>query len=188
MNTLKWIGWVAAAALVVLTAGCHNDYSASHAPQLHGEVFPADGDARSVWDTRTAQAASGARQDATLYAADFDQRGLNSLGQQKLELMLADEQPTEPLTVFLDLPSYASIANDRQAVTAYLKDRGLQDTQIAVKDGPNPHAFGSAADAITNLHTLQGPAPAQSGMAGASTPVPQGATSPGNPQPTYSSH
>jgi len=189
MNTLKWIGWVTVAALVVLTAGCHHDYPANRAPLLHGEVFPAEGDTRSVWEVRAAQAASGARHDATLYAAHFDEAGLNSLGQQKLDLMLSDEQPIAPLIVYLDLPSDASVDSDRQAVTTYLKERGLQDTQIAIRDGANPHAASSAADAITNLHALQAPVPTPSATAGPSVPVPQqGATSPGNPQPTYSSH
>jgi hypothetical protein len=189
MNTLKWIGWMAAAALVVLTAGCHNGNPPRPAPLLHGEAFPADSDTRSVWDVRAAQAAAGARQDATLHAVHFDQAGLNSLGLQKLDLMLSDEQPTAPLIVYLDLSSDASIDADRQAVAAYLRDRGLQDNQIAIRDGANPHAMSSAADAVTNLHAMESPAPAQSGTPGSSVPVPQqGATSPGNPQPTYSSH
>ena len=186
MRTLKWLGWVAAAAMIVLTAGCHHDH-----PQtvlLHGEDFPGDNDSRSIWEIHSAQAAAGARQDATLYAVHFDEAGLNSLGQQKLDLMLADEQPSQPLVVYLDLPADATAQKDHQSVADFLKSRGLEDSQIALKDGPNPHTGSSAAKAVANLHAMQAGPAAQSATPGSSTPVNQNATSAGNPQPTYSSH
>jgi hypothetical protein len=187
MQKLKWIGLIAAAAVVAMTAGCHRHDMNSNVV-LHGEDFPADNDTRAVWQIRAAQAAAGAREDATLYGVHFDDGGLNSLGQRKLELMLADEQPVEPLIVYLDLNSDAAADKDRQSVAAYLKDRGLQDSQIALKDGPNPHAGHSAARALANLQALDaGPNP-QSGTPGSSIPVSQNATSSGNPQPTYTSH
>jgi hypothetical protein len=197
MNVLKWIGWATAAVLVVLTAGCHNhdnasDDAARPLPERHGEVFQPDSDTRAVREVNTAQAAAGARQDATLYAVHFDPAGLNSLGRRKLDLMLADETPAEPLTVYLDLPAGTKdqdVQNDRQSVLAYLKDRGLQDSQIALADGPNPRAAASAADAVANLHAMNaGNQNAQSGTPGSSSAVSQNATSAGNPQPTYSSH
>lgn len=187
MQKLKWIGLVAAAALVVLTAGCHHDDSQNSTVLLHGELVP-DHDSSEVWQVRGAQAAAGAREDATLYAVHFDEAGLNSLGQQKLDLMLDAEQPAEPLIVYLDLPADSAAGKDRASVVAFLKDRGLQNSQIALKDGPNPHTASSAADAVTNLHTLQSGSNAQSGTPGASVPVNQNATSAGNPQPTYTSH
>lgn len=194
MNVLKWIGWAMAAALVVLTAGCHHnaDNAARPLPEMHGEAFAPDSDTRAVREVNAAQAAAGARQDATLYAVHFDGAGLNALGRHKLDLMLADETPAEPLVVYLDLPADTAAPaaqKNHQSVVAYLKDRGLQDSQIALVDGPNPRVSSSAADAMTNLHTLEaGNQNAQSGTPGAGTPVPQNATSAGNPQPTYSSH
>ncbi|HEY2585478.1 MAG TPA: hypothetical protein VGI81_06935 [Tepidisphaeraceae bacterium] len=194
MNVLKWIGWAMAAALVMLTAGCHHsaDNAARPLPEMHGEAFPPDSDTRAVLEVNTAQAAAGARQDASLYAVHFDATGLNSLGRRKLDLMLADETPAEPLVVYLDLPADTdapAAQKNRQSVVAYLKDRGLQDSQISLIDGPNPHVSASAADAITNLHAMESNNQnAQSGTPGNSTPVPQNATSAGNPQPTYSSH
>lgn len=187
MQKLKWIGVFAAAALVVLTAGCHHDDSQNSTVLLHGENIP-EHDASLAWDIRGAQAAAGARQDATLYAVHFDEGGLNSLGQQKLDMMLADEQPAEPLVVYLDLSADETVGKDRASVIAFLKDRGLQDAQIALKDGPNPHTASSAADAVANLHTLQSGGNPQSGTPGSSTPVSQNATSAGNPQPTFTSH
>lgn len=187
MQKLKWIGLFAAAALVVLTAGCHHDDSQNSTVLLHGEVIP-EHDASQVWQVRGAQAAAGARQDATLYGVHFDEAGLNSLGQQKLDAMLDAEEPAEPLLVYLDVPDHFSAEKDRASVIAFLKDRGLQDSQIALKDGPNPHTASSAADAMTNLHALQTGGNPQSGTPGSSIPVNQSATSSGNPQPTFTSH
>ena len=51
MQKLKWIGLFAAAALVVLTAGCHHDDSQNPAVLLHGEVIP-DHDSSEVWRIR----------------------------------------------------------------------------------------------------------------------------------------
>lgn len=187
MQRLKWIGLLAAAALVVLTAGCHHDDAQNTAALRHGEIVP-DHDSSEVWQIRGAQAAAGARADATLYAVHFDEAGLNSLGQQKLDLMLDAEQPAEPLFVYLDLPADSAAAKDRASVVDFLKDRGLQDSQIALKDGPNPHNASSAAEAMANLRSLQSGSNAQSGTPGSSIPVNQNATSAGNPQPTYTSH
>lgn len=190
MNMLKWIGWAMAAALVVLTAGCHSDNAARPAPELHGEAFPADTDSRAVREVNLAQAAAGARRDATLHAVHFDAQGLNSLGREKLDLMLAADVPAGPLVVYLDLPADAEAGKDHQSVVAYLKDRGLDESQIALKDGSNPRVSGSAADAVAALHAAEsnGQTP-QSGTPGASTPVPQNTATPaGNPQPTYTSH
>ena len=75
MQKLKWIGLLTAAALVILTAGCHQNDSQSSNVIIHGEDFPGDNDTRAVWQIRTAQAAAGARQDATLYAVHFDESG-----------------------------------------------------------------------------------------------------------------
>lgn len=188
MQKLKWLGMLAAAALVVLTAGCRHNEAQSSNVIIHGEDFPGDNDSRAIWQIRNAQAAAGARQDATLYAVHFDQGGLNSLGQQKLDLMLSDEQSAEPVVIYLDLRSDSASDKDRQAVIAFLKDRGLQDSQIALKDGPNPHAAHSASDAVNQLNALNGAEPVQSGTPGSSVPVSQNATSPGNVQPTYTSH
>ena len=102
--------------------------------------------------------------------------------------MLDAEQPAEPLIVYLDLPIDAAADKDHASVIAFLKDRGLQDSQIALKDGPNPHTTSSAADATASLHALQSGSNAQSGTPGQSIPVSQSATSAGNPQPTYTSH
>ncbi|HSU69304.1 MAG TPA: hypothetical protein VLJ39_20630 [Tepidisphaeraceae bacterium] len=182
MNIVKWIGWLAAAALVGMTAGCHHTQNPP-GPIVHGERFVPDSDRRAVSDVKLAQAASGARQDATIYPYHFDGTGLNPLGRRKLDLMLTDETPTEPLTVYLDLPAGTPAAQHRQVVAQYLRDRGLQNSQIDLRDGPNPRNNASAMDAVTGARTLQvqagspNPAVQQGNAPTSSVPNSQGSSS-----------
>ena len=82
----------AAALLAAATsAGCHNNHDNAGATS-HGERFPRDTDVRPVDRFAQVQSAAGARSDATLNGSHFDGRGgLNSLGRQKLDLMLRDD-------------------------------------------------------------------------------------------------
>jgi hypothetical protein len=179
MKKLNWINWVAAAAVLGLTTGCHssNNNPPPSTALIHGEGFPPDSDMRAVWNIRTAQAAAGARKDGSLYEMHFDSAGLNSLGQQKLDLMLADEEPADPLVIYLDLPASTLTDKDRLSVIAYLKDRGLPESQVSLKEGPNPRAAASAADASAGLQALQNPGAATPGAGGAPTASPSAAAS-----------
>ena len=178
MSKVSWFGWIAGVAVVALATGCHHP-----APDatLHGEVFPADGDARDVWNVAGAQAAAGARADATLHTSHFDEMGLNSLGEEKLNLMLACEDAAGPMVVYLDLPADAARDRDRDAVTAYLSDRGVPQSQISLKDGPNPHTMRSASEAANQLNTLNSPGSPATGVPAAAPPT-------SNVQPNYSNH
>src|SRR3954469_1495633 len=84
------------AALSTIT-GCRADSTASTEHKNRGEDFIAVGDHRAYNQAMLAQAASGARADATLYAYHFDAGNLNSLGQQKLSLMLQDDDAKTPM-------------------------------------------------------------------------------------------
>jgi hypothetical protein len=97
-----------------------------------------------------AQAASGARADAVLYNRHFDGPRLNSLGEQKLSLMLADDDAPDPLVVYVDTDEKAAAAAGRRAAVAtFLKDRGLRDDQVQVVFGDNPAARSSAAQHLS---------------------------------------
>ena len=122
---------------------------------VHGENYPPEGQPRAVYEVNAAQSAAGARADATLYAAHFNQAGLNSLGQQKLDLMLGADEPAQPLVVYFDLPSGASLDSAHNSVRNYLKTQGLGDSQIKLLDGPNPQMLHPAADAMAGLENLR---------------------------------
>jgi hypothetical protein len=186
MNIAKWIGWMTAGMVVVLTAGCHNqtDTTTTSAPLIHGELYVPDSERRDVQNVTLAQAAAGARKDATLYQCHFDSNGINSLGRQKLDLMLEDNAPVDPLVVYLDLPANGLVGQDRDSVIAYLEDRGLQESQVALKDGTNPNNAISAAEATASLHAMQASPQGAAATGGGSTPAASTSTAGGG----YQSH
>jgi hypothetical protein len=120
-----------------------------------------DDDARAVDRFTTAQTANAARTDATLRPFHFEGPELNSLGQQKLDLMTKAERGDSPLKVYLDLPQDADQGTRREAVLVYLKDQGLKDDQIAIEAGPNlnPDNLHPAAQSMKMLHLLDAGAP-----------------------------
>jgi hypothetical protein len=124
-----------------------------------GEAFRADDAPRTVHQFAEAQSASGARYDATLHPQHFDRAMLNSLGQEKLGLMLKDDEICDPLVVYLELPSNDLLAGRQDSVRVYLKDHGLDDKQIQLEVGPNPNARGPAGPGIAAKRLIDSGAP-----------------------------
>jgi hypothetical protein len=140
-NTLKCAAVVFGAALV----GCQTDKSSMT------EFFPPE-EEQAVRNVCEAQAASGARADATLQPFHFDEEKLNSLGEAKLDLMLKDDDAARPLVVYMNVPEKESVYNlRRDAVTRYLEDRGVVNEQIKFEAGPNPNARSLAATHLTRI-------------------------------------
>ena len=134
-----------------LAGGCQ-DQNKNLDPTLDG--FFVDTDAQTPIATRfaDAQAASGARADATLSRQHFDGPALNSLGQAKLALMLKDDDAASPMKVYLNTGEKDPAYKQReQSVAAFLKDKGLRDTQIELVAGPNPESTSPAARHLANL-------------------------------------
>src|SRR5205085_6193394 len=97
---------LAGALAIVTIAGCQRDRAGDRA-EIYGESFPADGEPRALDRFAQVQSAAAARTDATLGPEHFDGRGsLNSLGRQKLGLMLRDDDAA-PMVVYLNLPPTA---------------------------------------------------------------------------------
>ena len=152
---LALIGCAGGAALG-LAAGCGSSGSDK---AMHGELFPPDEAIRPVDRMVEVQSAAAARADATLNAYHFDQgAALNSLGRAKLDLMLRDDDDSLPLVVYLDVRD-ASGPTDKQrdAVRHYLADRGVAETQVELRDGPNLTYTRPARDGLRGLRRLEGP-------------------------------
>jgi hypothetical protein len=161
MIRISKIGLLAATAVLALTAGCHDS---GH--EVRRDGFVPDDQPRQLRNLINQQEAVGARKDGTLHACHFDSAGLNSLGTEKLDLMLSAEEPAAPLVVYLDIPDQQKMPNAHEAVAEYLKSCGLLENQLIVKDGPNPYAGYSAADASVSLRALTaGTGPAAAGGA-----------------------
>lgn len=141
--------WAMLTFVVLVLASCQNKEQ-SLDPTLTG-FFPEDtGEVRKPAQFAEVMAASGARADATLSKHHFDGNALNSLGEEKLALMLKDDHAPTPLTVYLNLDEKAATAKGRQAaVVDFLKDKGLTERQIEVVYGYNPSAWSPAADPLS---------------------------------------
>src|SRR5436189_3586772 len=129
--------WTLIALPLLMLASCQNkDYSAD--PTLEG-FFPEDvGEVHKTHQFSELMAASGARADAMLSSQHFDGGKLNSLGEEKLSLMLKDDDAPNPITVYLNVDDTAKTSKTRKtAVVEYLKDKGLTDQQIEVVYGDN---------------------------------------------------
>jgi hypothetical protein len=140
------------AGVVFLAVGCASQPKPDY---VHGEIPPPDDEPRQVNRMLEAQEAAGAGLDATLHPVHFDGDMLNSLGQQKLDLMLKDEHACCPLTVYVELPKDDPMIKGRtEAVALYLKDRGMSDDQFTIKIGPNLGYSSPAADSVRELRVL----------------------------------
>src|SRR4051794_9764012 len=135
----------AAVALTGAVAGCATDKS-----EPKDFIEPVDS-TRKVNQFITAQTSKGAREDATLHAVHFNGTTLNSLGKEKLALMIPDE-PDGDVVVYLNLPaSAASTAARHDDVAAYLKGLGVDEKHVKIQDGMNTDLGSPSASGLANL-------------------------------------
>ena len=158
---------LAGVAVVLGTAGCKGSHNGGEQVS-HGEQFIADGTPRSVDKFFNTQVASGARADSTLNPSHFDGNQLNSLGREKLRAMLKDDDACEPLTVYVNTPGTGETKARGEAVTAFLMDEGLLETQVQIKEGANPGSVTPAAKAMKAFAISDGDG---GSVVGAATPV-----------------
>ncbi|MDB5172227.1 MAG: hypothetical protein JWO87_3755 [Phycisphaerales bacterium] len=160
MNSTKKLQWLlgltAGAAMLAVAAGCQNKNKQPVSADVHGEVFRPAGDQRDIRRFTGTQASNGARADATLHAYHFDGPQLNSLGEERLDLMTRNYESSPPPIVYLDLAaSGPETAHRQESVALFLKDRGFKEDQIKLQLGYNPHSTSSAA---ASFAAEQGPA------------------------------
>jgi hypothetical protein len=150
--------WLFASVALGLAAGCSDQQGKEDPSYQHGENYlPDNGSARDEEKFIDITVANGARADGTLRSVHFTGTELNSLGTKKLDYMLAaDTGSATTLTVFIDLPKNDPAFDRRhEAVGAYLKSKGLKDTQLALVDGPNSKYTVPAAPGAKALDTFQ---------------------------------
>src|SRR5438270_2120835 len=95
---------LATAALLLLIGGCREAASQMDRDKA-GDAFPAEGDTRGYRRAMLAQEAAAARKDGMLYGYHFDGDRLNSLGQQKLSLMMRANDQAFPIVVYMNVPN-----------------------------------------------------------------------------------
>ena len=146
--------WIVAATTLLLLGGCQSSKD-NMAKQKANDEFSPDDDARSYRKFANAQEGVGARSDGMLYAYHFDGDHLNSLGAQKLSLMLKDNDQAFPVVVYMNVPDDDHLKARKDAVTLYMTDSGLQDEQVKFALGPNPHAASSAAKNLVRYNKTE---------------------------------
>jgi hypothetical protein len=177
--------WSVISFVLLVVASCQHRQEGLD-PTLEGFLAEDSGEVRKPAQFVDAQAASGARADATLSKQHFDGGRLNSLGEDKLSRMMKDDDATEPMRVYLNVNERDPASRPRrEAVIAFLKDGGLTDAQIEIAYGPNPENRSRASTHLSNLGKTETGAAAQSGggspaHAGEATPGQSGQATGGN--------
>jgi hypothetical protein len=158
--------------IALYSSGCEWNYNQQR--QAMGEFFPPNGEMRDVQRIERVQEASGAREDATLEPYHFDKGEVNSLGRQKLSLMIDDDDANNPLVIYLNVSGNDEFKAARQdSVVAYLKDQGLEEKQISFREGPNPATNHPAEESLIRMSkTETGPAAGNSGSSPGGTDEP----------------
>ncbi|HEY8668873.1 MAG TPA: hypothetical protein VIL86_19655 [Tepidisphaeraceae bacterium] len=168
MTTIKIL---TLSVLTISASACQNS-------RQHGEQFPTNDEVRTPSLFANKQAASGARNDATLYAYHFDGDSLNSAGEAKLDSMLHYGDNIPKVVVYLDLREKdAAVDAHRKAVEAYLKDCGVLENQLKIEVGSNPANHTPAAAGLNALSKMEGGS-ATSADANAVESAPAGAAAP----------
>ena len=178
MIEIRKVRWMLAAAVLAGAPGCHPH--ATQPPTARKDYFTVTAQAQNVRNVLGAQAAAGAAADSTLHPVHFDGPELNSLGEERLDLMLQGQETGQPLMVYLDLPEGPAQAQQHTNVVDFLKSRGLDESRIHVENGINPKSHNSAAESSKALQELKS-AKGGAGQQGA-TPAGQGTAGGGNVQ------
>jgi hypothetical protein len=70
--------------------------------------------------------------------------------------MVRDDDACEPLTVYLNMKGTGEVTPRREAVTAFLMDEGLLETQVQLKEGANPGSTTPSARGLKVLAASEG--------------------------------
>ncbi len=137
-------------AIVALAAmvGCQDNLQ-------HGETFDDTDHPTPIGLVAQAQAAAGAKADATLYDRHFRGDRLDPLGQAKLDLILKATAAGDAVPVYLDMPEDQANAR-RASVNAYLAKAGVPADKVELAVGPNPHGTTPTAYNLATVYKSEG--------------------------------
>lgn len=141
MNHMNRWMFVAGALAVLVLTGCAQTQQAS---ESRDDFFTPIDNTNAVKQMMNAQAASGAANDATLYAYHFTDGQLNSAGQAKLD-RIVDHGTAR--TIYLDLEGDASAPG--KAVSDYLAT--VASDEFRIETSHNPANTGSAGEGLEGL-------------------------------------
>ena len=116
------------------------------------DFFTAEKDSAQMKAFADEEATSAAIADSSLYPAYFTGSHLNSLGMQKLNLILKDSDRPEMTQIYL--ADGADSAEHRDAVWHYLLAGGAKESQFALVAGTNPNSHTLARKNQDDLDKL----------------------------------
>lgn len=156
-------------------ADCKSKKAARVADHTDGGMFYAPHEVPATLQISQAMRASGARNDSTFNAIHFDGGKLNSLGEAKIDALLADDDTAEPVVFHLNIAEADPFKTNRQdAIVEYCKARGMNESQLQFKLGANPATYSPSAEILTGLKKLEAPAGASSGEGAGVSMTPTG--------------
>jgi hypothetical protein len=166
---------IAGSCMLIALYGCNSgqEWKDEQQRQPMGQFFPSEIEQRDMERIMRVQAAAGARGDATLQPHHFDKGEVNSLGREKLSLMLDDDDTNNPISIYLNLPQDDEFKAARQdSIIAYLKDQGLEEKQVSFKAGSNPGSYHPASGGLLRMaKTETGSSGSQSPAGGTNEPM-----------------
>lgn len=131
----------------ILIVGCKN----GEKPKLSvNDKFESDAQPRSINTLFDQQAAIGARQDGTLYAAHFTDGQLNSLGTTKLNAMLSGPE-RGMVNIYLSIPKDNAYGTRESSVIAHLSALGLASNSYTLTAGDNMNLGTPAVQGLNGL-------------------------------------
>ena len=152
---------LAVAALAIAlgaTTGCSSTKKkepvakAKKQDSFQSDFFATESHQRAVDRFVEVQAAEGAKEDAMLFASHFDGNELNTAGQAKLNLILRNQSPQQPMVVYLSLAPNDGLAGARRsAVERFVKDSGIAIASLDLREGDNPEMLTTASTNLRNL-------------------------------------
>jgi hypothetical protein len=144
---MKTTTYLLAGALVIASTGCTKEQKSTK-----DDPFFPDPKASSVNKFERSQTARGARSDGMIYAHHFDGDRLNSLGKQKLTLMLGDDTGEKTMKVYIvKIGEGATLDARKKAITEYLKDGLRPDEKLELVNGMNPDTWHPSAPTLARV-------------------------------------
>ena len=151
-NQTRTLISIVSAAIIVLGVGCTSDKGKKKTEAYQDPFFPARGTTPALETMMKKQHAIAAAEDGMLFDIHFDGAELNSLGQQKLDAMVAGKSKNTPLKVYLNMPKDAEYTAARQtSVESSMRAAGLETAQFALAVGHNPASMRPAVAGVRAL-------------------------------------
>jgi hypothetical protein len=151
--------------------GCqsHEEQQETHRKEQQvkaSDAFLPNDESRSIRQYVDAQAAAGAQADASLSSQHFTGGKLNSLGRERLKMML---QGSTPVVVYIGATDEATTNLRRSAIDDYLKETGAGPDVLVVKSGYNPRQSTPVTENISRLPRTEEPGTTSTGSTATST-------------------